>query len=274
MLDQLPEDVQNKLYSEFLYHDFLQKFRDTFRIPKTSNQLFGSNSVYYTWEDQNYREFMIDLLSNLEPRREKKGSILFQELEEISEIFFVSQGTVDIGYELNRQRKFVLRYSDKKVAIGAYNCSFNTRSLFIYRCKTETSGYFIRKCAWMELLGKDPFIENYIKQNIEKDYNTNIEIKVLTVKEMHIAKMAKREDLKQVIVISNKDATGNPSGSIMKDKQGESMPFTVRDRIDNLEMNEDEASEVKETFANYRAKIESYTQGVEGLLGKLDTISA
>ena len=159
---------------------------------------------------------MIELLKNLEPRREKKGSVLFEELEEITEIFFISQGTIDIGYEINKTTKYVLRYSDKKVAIGAYNCSFSTRSLFIYRCKTECIGYFIRKSAWMEILGMDEQIENYIKQNIENDYNNNIKRKVLTVKDMHIKKMAKREDLKQILVISNKDKNGNPSGSIIK----------------------------------------------------------
>ena len=80
----------------------------------------------------------------MEPRREYRGSVLYEELEEIQEIFFVSKGTMDIGYELNKSRKFVVRYTDKTV-VGAYNCSFNKRSMFIFRCKTECKGYFIRK---------------------------------------------------------------------------------------------------------------------------------
>ena len=76
--------------------------------------------------------------------------------------------------------------------------------------------------------------------------------------------MAKREDLKQVIVISNKDTTGNPSGSIMKDKK-ESMPFSMRktiDPVDGISINEDSTSEVKEGVVDYQAKIEHYTSGI------------
>ena len=67
---------------------------------------------------------MIQILSNLEPRHEKRGDILYEELEEIQEIFFVQTGTIDIGYEINRQKKYVLRYTDS-VSIGSYNCCFN-----------------------------------------------------------------------------------------------------------------------------------------------------
>lgn len=153
-----------------------------------------AKAIPYTWDDQIYREFMISILCNLEPRREKRGAILFEELEEIAEIFFVSQGTIDIGYEINRQRKFVLRQTDKLV-IGAYNCCFNTRSLFIFKCKSESSGYFIRKQNWINILNESPEIEDYIKMNIEKDYVNNIEMKVLGVKRMHIKKLAQRKDL-------------------------------------------------------------------------------
>jgi zinc protease len=29
--------------------------------------------------------------------------------------------------------------------IGAYNCTFSERSLFVYRCRTDCQGYYIRK---------------------------------------------------------------------------------------------------------------------------------
>lgn len=54
--------------------------------------------VLLTWEDPSYKEFMLSILQNLEPRYEKKGTILYSELEEIAEIFFVSKGSTDVGY--------------------------------------------------------------------------------------------------------------------------------------------------------------------------------
>ena len=44
---------------------------------------------FYTWEDQDYREFMMGILRTLEPRLEFADSILFSQLEEINEIIFV-----------------------------------------------------------------------------------------------------------------------------------------------------------------------------------------
>ena len=202
----------NKLYTDYLYYEFLTTFRDTFIIPKPQIRL-GESIKYFTWADQTYREFMMGILQNLEPRRESKGAILYEELEEIAEIFFVSKGTMDIGYEINRIKKFVLRYHDKTV-VGAYNCCFNKRSMFIYRCKSECIGYFIRKQNWMDIISEEPAIEGYIKANVTKDYVNNIRKKVIAVKDKHLQRLAKRKDLEQVYVISNKNEKGQPDGAI------------------------------------------------------------
>ena len=138
-----------------------------------------------TWEDSSYREFMLAILSHLEPRFEKKGTVLFEELQEISEVIFIGKGTIDIGYEINRQRRFVMRYTNK-IVMGAYNCTFNKRAIFIYRCKTDCEGYFIRKENWVNLVTMDPEIERFIKKNVTIDYEHNIKFKVLKVKEVHI----------------------------------------------------------------------------------------
>lgn len=61
-LDQLPEETQNCLYKEFLYMEFLKQFNSVFRLPK--NQEYDElgkplDTVYYKWDDQVYRDFMI-----------------------------------------------------------------------------------------------------------------------------------------------------------------------------------------------------------------------
>lgn len=131
-------------------------FRDTFKIPKLDAQ-GNLTKKQFTWEDQSYREFMLQILTHLWPRFEHKGTVLFEELEEISEVIFLSKGLVDIGYEINKKKKYVMRFTDQ-VVIGAYNCCFNTRASFIYRCKSDCSGYSIRKSDWKRILGEEPEI--------------------------------------------------------------------------------------------------------------------
>ena len=46
---------------------------------------------------------MITLFRNLEPRFEEKDEILYNELDEVNEIFFMERGMVNIGFELNRK---------------------------------------------------------------------------------------------------------------------------------------------------------------------------
>jgi len=79
----------------------------------------------------------------------------------------------------------VLRYNNK-VVIGAYNCTFNTRAVFIYRCKSNCEGYFIRKEKWVDLINMDPDILTFIRQSVKEEYNKRIKYKVLKVKEVHI----------------------------------------------------------------------------------------
>ena len=109
---------------------------------------------------------MMDVLKNLEPRFEPAGSILFEELDEINEIFYVSKGQVDIGYELNKAKKFVIRYTDKTV-IGGYNCTFSKKAIFVYKCRTECEGYTIRKLPWLEILETYEEIAVFVKHNVE-----------------------------------------------------------------------------------------------------------
>lgn len=107
--------------------------------------------AYYTWNDQQYREFMLQVLTHLEPRFEKKHTILIDELDEINEILFFSKGQVVVGYEINKQRWYCMRYIDRCV-VGAYGLTFNQRSAFIYTALTNCHGYSIRKINWLKLL--------------------------------------------------------------------------------------------------------------------------
>jgi len=62
---------------------------------------------------------MIDILQALEPRCENSNEILINELDEQNEVLFFNNGTYEIGYEINRVKKYVLRFKDSNV-IGAY----------------------------------------------------------------------------------------------------------------------------------------------------------
>lgn len=90
------------MFTEFLFRDFLFSYRKTFSsFPNLEN--VNQNS-FYSWSDFHYRKFMESFLYKLEPRREEKGVVVFDELDEVNEAIFIENGQVDVGFEINRKQ--------------------------------------------------------------------------------------------------------------------------------------------------------------------------
>jgi hypothetical protein len=147
---------------------------------------------------------MMQILQKLEPRLMARNQMIFEELDDINEIIFVQKGQVDIGYEVNKKKKFVIRYIDKTL-IGAFNCTFNIRAIFCYLAKTDCEGFMIRKVDWMQILNDSPVIGEVVKSNVEKDYFANIKDKVLAQKDKDLLRITKRFDYQQIQTILSKN---------------------------------------------------------------------
>lgn len=84
---------------------------------------------------------------------------------------------MDIGFRINLFSKFVVRMNPMKaqVVIGAYNCIFDKKTLFLYKCFQRVRGYFIRRKNWKVLDENYPEIVEQFKENVEREYKTNIQ---------------------------------------------------------------------------------------------------
>lgn len=145
---QIPDEIQDNLYEKFLYSSFLLDYRKYFIFEKKFSELPHN---YYSWRDNQYRDFMTEILRNLEPRAEPKDSILFYELDDFTEILFFNKGQCDIGFEINRKKHFVLRQR-KSIIIADHGCTFNHKSNFIYKTYTTCEGFSIRKEHWLSIM--------------------------------------------------------------------------------------------------------------------------
>jgi hypothetical protein len=99
IFDQLPEEVQQTMYVEFLFKDFLEEFKRLFTF---NNVDCPNQPAFFSYVDHHYRGFMLNLLSCLEPREEKANKILLNELDEVNEVFFFTNGMCETGFEINR----------------------------------------------------------------------------------------------------------------------------------------------------------------------------
>ena len=183
---KLPIKVRTRLFKEYYFGPFLEVFRDTFLIHNPQGEI-------YTWQDPAYRDFMMQFLRDLDPRHVVGGSMIFDELDDINEVIFIKKGVVEIGYQMNKQRRYVVRYENKTM-IGAYNCTCNMRIIFCYRARTDCEGYTIRKEAWVRLLNQHQEVGDLIKLNVERDYITNIKSKIMAAKERHMHLITERFD--------------------------------------------------------------------------------
>lgn len=140
MLDQLPNDTQCSIFKDFLYQDFLFKFKRLFvfsrredegKIKKVNGVNVKIQHTRYTWEHEPYRRFIYNLCRNLEPRIEFMNTILVDENTETYEVLFFEQGTFYIGYTLNNQHYWGIKQTLQNI-LFAYECTYNLRSSWIY----------------------------------------------------------------------------------------------------------------------------------------------
>ena len=53
-------------------------------------------SKYYTWTDTQWSSFMVALMLDLEPRKYQAGELIYKDMEEVQEFYFVLQGDVGV----------------------------------------------------------------------------------------------------------------------------------------------------------------------------------
>lgn len=145
------------------------------------------------------------ILVRIEPVFIPQDTIIFRELEEISEVIFVLSGNVHVGFEVNRRTKFVVQFTDKAL-IGAFNCTFNKKTSFVYKSKSDVSGYMIRKEPWQSLMSDHGQISEFFTENIEYSYKRDIKDRVMQEKHKYMKMLQNRAaGDENFIMLINKD---------------------------------------------------------------------
>ena len=72
ILAQLPNDVERKIYSDFLFKEFYYHNRKFFSIPRQYTK-----NGFYNWYDPNYEQFMIETFRSLQPIRFDEQEIIY-----------------------------------------------------------------------------------------------------------------------------------------------------------------------------------------------------
>lgn len=108
----------------------------------------------------------------------------------ISEVIFIEQGIIDIGFEVTRKPRWVLRLGTGSL-IGAYYCCENVNTLFVTRCRTDVHGFYMRKHTWLELLDDFEEIGSFLREKVRIQYHAKVRGKVIAEKERFLKKLNK-----------------------------------------------------------------------------------
>lgn len=133
---------------------------------------------------------------------EKKDTELINELDELNEVLFFNHGTIEIGYEINRIKKYVLRFKGINV-VGAYECTFNKRSIFVYKTISICKGYSIRKHQWKEICGSNYELASVLNVQIFHDFDSRIKKKIIKEKDRDLVKWSQRADYESILALQN-----------------------------------------------------------------------
>lgn len=141
---------------------------------------------------------MIDFFQNLNPVKILNKEMILVELEDINQVLFIESGYYDIGFEINKKSKYVIRRS--KSVIGHFELSFDKRSYFNMRVYQDCEGFFIRKRCWKSLSLMYPQFFNKIKLRAVDEY-FKLWLKVNTIKKNLIEYYSNRNDYEHIIAL-------------------------------------------------------------------------
>lgn len=104
-------------------------------------------------------------------------------------------GTVDIGFEVSRHAKYVLRLPKRNV-IGAFNCTFNKKTMFIYKASSDLNAYTIRKRDWVDHIENPDFkdIVTNLKSNVKDNFFKCIKDRIILQQQLFMSKMKAKQN--------------------------------------------------------------------------------
>lgn len=104
---------------------------------------------------------MLNVFKSLNPIFYRKGQLIYKELDDVDMVLFLMKGSYRAGFVINQKEKLVIQHPsqekkeeehiddvtsnllDKGFIVGGFECSFNCRSQYLYRCHQTISGFFI-----------------------------------------------------------------------------------------------------------------------------------
>jgi CRP-like cAMP-binding protein len=113
------------------------------------------------------------------PRLFEINEIIYNQNDDVEEMYFIIIGMVEIGYKksYNSEPKYYHILYNRDYFGGYYNL-YNIRSEYIYKAKEESKLYAINKIDFLKLLKKFPIIEKHMRKNVYNKFKRGVKFQM------------------------------------------------------------------------------------------------
>ena len=147
-MDELPYNVQGEIVIDYLWNDFLYRYRSYFHALKPLRE----NKLTEAFKTKELRGFIVDFVKILEPRffTSSNDDVIQDQYEEVFEAIYVTKGVVGVGYRLFNQEFFGTQIiMNKKIntinVINDYSLIYEKCAEFLFKPFDFVEAYAMRK---------------------------------------------------------------------------------------------------------------------------------
>lgn len=206
-LNALPRSIKRNIMIMYLFEDIFVRFRFFFNTMKNKDS-----------------KFLYDVAFGLLPRffsPKEDMALIYDEEDEVSEMYFIMQGTVGFGYYLfsqglsKEQVKLGIYYKENTF-ICDYNVCHNRKNEFVIKAVTDVEAFALsKKFLNAQIFPKYPEIAAEIKEQSFYRYKKNIQQKLIKHRAEHIEEINKKNSYKTIDVKQKADLKDSMGGFTM-----------------------------------------------------------
>lgn len=165
------------------------------------DDIFYNFRIFFNPQKYKDSKFLAQVAFGLNPRHfssEPDENIIYDEEEEVDEMYFIMTGTVGVGYHMYQQPLEKSRYRvTTKIGcnsfFGDYYLCNNIKSEFVYAAVSDVEAFALNKNFMLgKIFPKYPEIYREIKDDSRYRYMTSVKDMIIKHKISHIDSVNKR----------------------------------------------------------------------------------
>jgi len=183
-INALPRSIKRGIVVHYLFDDIFFNFRFFFNPQKYKDS-----------------KFLYDVAFGLKPRHfseKDEENVIYDEEEEVLEMYFIQSGEIQIGYHmyqqpLERDRYMLTHKLGSNSFFGDYYICHNKKAEFVHIATTEVEAFALSKKFLMrKVFPNYPQIYKEIRDDSKYRYNSQIKDEIMKHKMSHIEVVNKR----------------------------------------------------------------------------------